>query len=97
MLEQTGTRPARAGFAAQLLDLAFPYTLYEQGPFVARGIPALTLTTAGERPPSGHGSPPVARAGARLAGMGRAAQNLIGSLDQGFELAQGDDGVHLGR
>ena len=39
-----------AGALRQLLDLGFPFTLGEQGPFVARGIPALTLTTVTERP-----------------------------------------------
>ena len=89
VLEQTGSRAARAGFGAQLLDLAFPYTLYEQGPFVARGIPALTLTTAGERPPNAFTDRRPALVQGRLGAMGRAAQDLIGSLDQGSELAQG--------
>ena len=45
-------RARRRASSAQLIDLGFPFTLYEQGPFVARGIPAVTLTTAGERPPA---------------------------------------------
>ena len=36
------------GVLAQLVDLGFPFTLYEQGPFVARGIPAITLTSSRE-------------------------------------------------
>ena len=52
VLEQSGTPVRRAGFVDQLIDLGFPFTLYEQGPFVAHGIPAVTLTTAGERPPA---------------------------------------------
>ena len=35
--EQTGAAPEHVGFFGQLLDLAFPFTLYEQGPFVSRG------------------------------------------------------------
>lgn len=89
VLEQTGMRAARASFGAQLVDLGFPLTLYEQGPFVARGIPALTLTTAGERPPDAFSDRPAALDETRLAAMGRVAQELIGSLDQGLELAQG--------
>ncbi len=89
VLEQTGSRPRRASFADQLLDLAFPFTLYEQGPFVGRGIPAITLTSAGERPPDAFTDQPAALNGTRLVTMGRAAQELIGSLDQGLELAQG--------
>jgi hypothetical protein len=74
---------------AQLVDLAFPFTLYEQGPFVARGIPAVTLTTAGERPPDAFTDRPDRLNATRLAAMGRSAQELVGSLDQGLELAQG--------
>ncbi len=89
VLEQTGLRARRAGFLPQLIDLGFPFTLYEQGPFVARGIPAVTLTTAGERPPEAFTDRASALDSARLAGLGRAAQELVGSLDQGLELAQG--------
>ena len=84
--ERTGVEPGRPGALEQLIDLGFPFTLYEQGPFVARGIPAVTLTTAGSRPPSSladSGAPPSAQ---RMEQIGRAAQNLLSSLDQGLEL-----------
>jgi hypothetical protein len=89
LLEQTGVAPRRATIVDPLIDLGFPYTLYEQGPFVARGIPALTLTTSGERPPDAFTDRRGRLSDARLTGMGRAAQQVIGSLDQGIELAQG--------
>jgi hypothetical protein len=89
VLEQTGSTPQRATVVDQLIDLGFPFTLYEQGPFVARGIPALTLTTAGDRPPDAFTDRPDQLSDTRLTGMGRAAQQMIGSLDQGLELAQG--------
>ncbi len=89
VLEQTGQRVRRAGFAQQLIDLGFPFTLYEQGPFVGRGIPAVTLTTAGERPPAAFTDRASALDDTQLAAMGRATQELIGSLDGGLELAQG--------
>jgi hypothetical protein len=89
VLEQTGSPPRRTGFLAQLIDLGFPFTLYEQGPFVARGIPAVTLTTAGELPPPAFTDRVGALDTAKLTAMGRAAQELIGSLDQGVELAPG--------
>jgi hypothetical protein len=73
----------------QLIDLGFPFTLYEQGPFVARGIPAITLTTASERPPEAFGDRASRLSTRRLTTLGRAAQQVIGSLDQGLELAQG--------
>jgi Peptidase family M28 len=89
VLEQTGQRAQRATFVNQLIDLGFPFTLYEQGPFVARGVPAVTMTTAGELPPSPFTDRAATLDDARLTQMGRATQELIGSLDQGLELAQG--------
>ena len=89
VLEQTGVAPQRATVIDQLIDLGFPFTLYEQGPFVAHGIPSLTLTTAGERPPDAFTDRTDRLTDTRLTGMGRAAQQMIGSLDQGLELAQG--------
>jgi hypothetical protein len=89
ILDQSGDRARRAGFAAQLIDLAFPFTLYEQGPFVARGIPAVTLTTAGERPPVAFTDGASSLHPGRLEAMGRAAQELVASLDQGIELPAG--------
>jgi hypothetical protein len=43
---QAGVEPSRASAGEQLVDLAFPFTLYGQGAFIARGIPAVTFTTA---------------------------------------------------
>lgn len=72
----------------QLLNLAFPFSLYEQAPFVARGIPAITLTTAGDRRPD-----PVAdtvekinadpTTKAHLTQIGHTAEQLLAALDQG--------------
>jgi hypothetical protein len=91
--DETGRGPPRDGMATQLLDLAFPFSLYEQAPFVARGIPALTITTAGDRPPDPIVDTPAALDDAanrtRLAQIGRAAQSLIGSLDQAGDLPPG--------
>ncbi len=87
VLEETGAEPRRASALRQLLDLGFPFTLGEQGPFVSRGVPALTLTTVpdGARPTAEDVSlDPV-----RLAELGRAAQGLLGSLDAGLELTHG--------
>jgi len=89
IFEQTGDRARRTGFFQQLVDLGFPFTLYEQGPFVAHGVPAVTLTTGGDRPPSAFGDRVDNFDGTKLAAMGRATQELLGSLDQGLELAQG--------
>jgi peptidase M28-like protein len=89
LVEQTGSTPRHASPFAQLLDLAFPLTFYGQGPLIAHGIPAVTLTTSGERPQPAFTDRPGGINGTKLAAMGRAAQQLLGSLDQGVELTQG--------
>jgi hypothetical protein len=95
VLEQTGEEPARDGALRQLLDLGFPFTLGEQGPFVARGIPAVTLTTLPRGASRGFGD--TGFDSARLGELGRAAEHLVGSLDAGLELAQGTTSfVYLG-
>jgi hypothetical protein len=88
-LEQTGNPPHHAGFFGQLIDLGFPLTFYEQGPFVARGISAITLTSSDIRRPTAFGDTGGRLQAAKLAQLGRTAQELLGSLDQGLELAQG--------
>jgi hypothetical protein len=90
--EHTGAAPDRPNALEQLLDLAFPFSLYEQAPFVGRGISAVTLTTAGERPPAPFDDVPERLDAGRLDRLGRSAQTLIGSLDQGFELAGASPG-----
>jgi hypothetical protein len=89
VLEQTGRDLRRPSALDQLIDLGFPFTLYEQGPFVGRGISAITLTTAGSRPPSSFTDTTERLHKQRLTEVGRSAQALIGSLDQGLDLAQG--------
>ncbi|HSR24484.1 MAG TPA: M28 family peptidase, partial [Candidatus Eisenbacteria bacterium] len=97
ILEQTGHRPGRTSALGQLVDLALPFSLYEQAPFVGRGIPALTVTTAGDRPPLPVSDTPGALDAARLGQIGRAAEALVASLDRGLELAQGTGSyVYLG-
>jgi Peptidase family M28 len=89
LVEQTGRDPRRPSALAQLIDLGFPLNLYEQAPFVGRGIPAVTLTSAGSTPPD----PFTDRASRLRTGpfgqIGTAAQQLLASLDQGLELTQG--------
>jgi hypothetical protein len=87
--EQAGAPPGRPGGLGQLIDLAFPFSLYGQAPFVGNGVPALTLTTAGSRPPAAFTDTASRLDGHMLGIVGRAAQNTLGSLDAGLELAQG--------
>jgi hypothetical protein len=83
ILSETGEQPGRTSALGQLIDLGLPFSLYEQAPFVARGIPAVTLTTMGDRP-SASATDRGAGLGARLLGqMGRAAHAVLSSLDEG--------------
>jgi hypothetical protein len=84
--ERTGAEPRRASALGQLIDLAFPFSFYEQAPFVARGIPALTITSAGERPPDPAADTVDALVGRRIAQAGGAAEGILGSLDEGVAL-----------
>ena len=89
VLEQSGRRPAHPGALWQLVDLAFPFTLHEQGPLLARGMPALTLTSGGERPPAAFTDSPGRLDRVRFGELGRSAQQLLQWLDAGAELAPG--------
>jgi Peptidase family M28 len=91
VLAQAGVEPTRASAGAQLLDLAFPFTLYAQGPFIAHGIPAVTLSSAGPREPDPVGDTPATIDAARLDELGRSAQVLLGSLDSAADVARGTD------
>ena len=89
VIEQTGSRPQHPDALSQLVDLGFPFTLHEQGPLLAQGIPALTLTTGRERPPNAFTDRPGRLDEVRLAELGRASQELLRWLDSGAELAPG--------
>jgi hypothetical protein len=89
VLQQTGSRPQRPAGLAQLIDLAFPFTLHEQGPLLAQGMPALTLTSGGERPPSPYLDRPDRLNTLRFGELGGAATQLLSWLDSGVELAPG--------
>ena len=86
---QTGIAPEKPRALAQLVDLGFPFTLHEQGPFVARGTPAVTLTTGGERPSSPDDDTLERLDPDRLGALGRSGQALLLSLDEAAELARG--------
>jgi hypothetical protein len=89
VIEQTGEHVEHPGVLAQLIDLGFPFTFYEQGPFVGRGIPAITLTSSGSRPVQSFGDSAGRLHVRKLTQLGRSAQETLGSLDNGLELTQG--------
>jgi hypothetical protein len=97
LTEQSGTAPGRTSALGQLTDLAFPFSLYEQALLVGRGIPAITITTSGNRPPASFGDTPERLHRKQVTDIGRASQALLGSLDEGIELARGTHSyVYLG-
>ena len=73
------------------MDLAFPFTLYAQGPFISHGIPAVTLTTQGARPRAPQGDIAAALDAERLDQVGRSAQSLLGSLDAAADVTRGTE------
>jgi Peptidase family M28 len=95
---ETGREPARPSALRQLLDLAVPFSLYEQAPFLAAGIPALTITTSGDDRPDAAADTPRRLDSRRFEQVGSATQSLIATLDQGLEFAQGTSGyLDIGR
>ncbi len=80
--EEVGVSPALPSVPTQLVDLGIPYAAGEQGPFLARGVAAITLTTeeAGD-PNIPAGDPDAPLAVRRLGQMGRATEALVGSID----------------
>ena len=94
---QTRASAERPGAFAQLVDLAFPFSLHEQAPFVAREIPAVTITTGGERPAPPEADTLDALRADQLGAHGRAAQALVRAVDESVEIARGTDAsVYLG-
>lgn len=97
LLEQSGVPPRRPSALRQLVDLAFPFSVYEHAQFVGAGVPALTVTTAGDRPPSPLTDTPDRLEPRRLGQVGRTAELLLGSLEQGFEVGDEEGSyVYLG-
>jgi hypothetical protein len=80
---QSGLRPGGNSAGAQLARLAFPLTITEQGPFGARGEPAVLLSVAGQRGP--RADEPVSAG--RVAALGRTALVSINALDSGSAAA----------
>jgi len=94
---QTGLDPTRPSGLRQLIDLGFPYSRFAQAPFVSRGVPAVTITTAPDRPSDGIGDGVGGLHAGRIGQVGQAAQNTIDALEQGVALAPGPSSyVYLG-
>ena len=86
LASQAAPRSTATSVPGQLAHLAFPFTLSEQGPFGARGIPAVTLSLSGDGPPAA-GEPTSAD---QMTAMGRSVLLTINALDNGPQVARAD-------
>jgi Peptidase family M28 len=84
LASQAGMKPGSSSLAGQFARLAFPFTLSEQGPFGARGMPAVTLSLSGEKasPPD----EPISQTPDQIQGLGRTVLQSINALDGGPEI-----------
>jgi hypothetical protein len=78
--EETGQAARLPSMATQLVDLGIPYAGLEQGPFLAEGLAAVTITTDGGTAgdPGETATPPTVD---RLEQLGRATEAIVGSVD----------------
>ncbi len=81
---QVAPRSTGTSVADQLAHLAFPFTLSEQGPFGARGIPAVTLSLSGDRAPAAD----QLTSADQMTAMGRSVLLTINALDNGPQIAR---------
>ena len=81
------------GLGGQFAHLAFPFTLGQQAPFGARGIPAVELSLSGEQGPAADA--PTMNAD-QLTAVGRAVLTTISALDSGRTLPPPSAYVLLG-
>ncbi len=80
MREETGLEARLPSVPAQLVDLGIPYAEREQGPFLAEGLAAVTLSTDGA-PFTSLSAAETGRAVERLEQVGRATEAIVGSVD----------------
>jgi hypothetical protein len=83
---QTTLNVGWTSIGGQFAHLAFPFTVSEQAPFGARGVPAVELSMSGETGPthpSGDGSNTRIAGTSQLTGLGRAVLATISALDSG--------------
>lgn len=79
---EVGVDPGAPSTFSQLAHLVLPLTAGEQGPLLARGIPAVLLQVSGERPPAAG----EAVSATRLENFGRAALSAVYALDANRDL-----------
>ena len=77
---QASLRAGGTSVAGQLVHLAFPLTISEQGPFGARGDPAVLLSLSGEHSPAADAA---IQGSAQITALGRTVLQTITALDSG--------------
>jgi Peptidase family M28 len=80
---QAALKPGGTGPVGQLAHLAFPMTLGEQAPFAARGIPAVTVSLAGDRRLAADEAVSADAAN----GIGRAVLQSVDAIDGGSQVS----------
>ena len=81
LLGQTGDRQEEAGLFGELARLALPSGVGEQAVLIPRGIDAVGLSSAGERPLAPSDDQPEDLSPAALGDIGRTALLLVATLD----------------
>jgi hypothetical protein len=89
--QQAGIRAGSPSVLDQLVHLAVPLTLGEQGPLNAAGVPAVLIQASGERGPT----PRAALGATRVEGLGSSVLSTIDALDAGPDIASAPRGVVL--
>jgi hypothetical protein len=76
---QAGVSAGGTSLAGQFLHLAFPFSVSEQAPFGSGDIPAVLMSTSGERPPAASEVPDRNQ----ITHFGSAALEVVSALDAG--------------
>ena len=94
---QLGVAPVYPGWLTQLVDLGIPFGYGEQAPFLGREISALRLTTSDDGGGDATSDTTAQLDRRQFVRLGRAAESILASLDNGVGLAGGTNGyVYLG-
>jgi hypothetical protein len=88
LARESGEAPRSDSWAAQFLRQAWPLTLREQGPLVAHGLDAVTLTSRGEVPRGGGPDGLTGISSERLQTFGRAAFSTALAYDSAPQIKQ---------
>jgi hypothetical protein len=83
--QQAGIHAGMPDLLNQLAHLAFPLTISQQGPFGARGVPAVQLSFSGERGPAAGGA--TNAGAAAMTAVGRGVLSAVSALGAGPAVA----------